>query len=172
LSTSARHAKIARFVCSGVAMVRLAIYALLAVVMALPGVAADNSKCNAKLFVLWGDGKHDDTTALNAWFRGGLAVWGESGRSVGSQIAGHVFRLSAPVYISSGTGRTIEHFRFVWPARGELVSGGTITSGQDPDQPPVATGLTKIGAGPNEGVPYPSKTPKPAAPDTTGCLVS
>lgn len=153
-------------------MVRLAISLLFAVVMALPALAANDSKCG-KLFVLWGDGKHDDTAALNAWFHGDPVVWSQTGHSVGAQIADHVFRLSAPVYISSGTGRRIEHFRFVWPARNELVSGGTIAAGADPDRPPVAIGITKIGAGPNEGVPYPTPTPKPANPDNrTDCLVS
>ncbi len=136
-----------------------------------PAGAGDGSGC-AKLLVLWGDGKHDDTAALNAWFRGDPVVWGESGGSVGPQIAGHVFRLSAPIYISSGTGRTIQRFQFVWPERKELVSGGTIVAGADPNRPPVATGITKIGAGPNEGVPFPSATPKPANPDHTDCLVS
>jgi hypothetical protein len=137
-----------------------------------PALAAEHSKCAANLFVLWGDGRHDDTAALNAWFRGDPVVWGQTRRSVGAQISGHVFRLSAPVYISSGTARAIEQFQFVWPERKELVSGGTIIAGPDPDRPPVATGLTKIGAGPNEGVPYRSNNPKAAAPDTTGCLVS
>jgi hypothetical protein len=135
--------------------------------------AGDSSKCGAKLFVLWGDGRHDDTAALNAWFRGDAVVWGESGRTVGPQIADRVFRLSSPVYIPSGTGRSIAHFQFVWPDRKELVAGGMIVAGGDPKQPPVATGLTKIGTGPNEGVPFASKTPKPAAPDNRAdCLIS
>jgi hypothetical protein len=146
---------------------------LLTVIAAMPpAVADDASKCAGKIFVLWGDGKHDDSAALNAWFRGDAVIWGGSGRSVGPQIADRVFRLSSAVYIPSGTGRTIAHFQFVWPERKELVAGGTIASGGDPDRPPVATGLTKIGAGPGEGVPYPSKTPKPATADRTDCLVS
>ncbi len=153
-------------------MLRLLTCALLGLLAAAPPAAADASKCAGKRFVLWGDGSHDDTAALNAWFRGDAVVWGESGRSVGPQIADRVFRLSAPVYIPSGTGRTIAHFQFVWPERKELVAGGTVITGGDPVRPPVATGLTKIGAGPGEGVPYPSKTPKPAAPDRTDCLVS
>jgi len=124
------------------------------------------------LFVLWGDGRHDDTVALNAWFRGDPVVWGQTGRSIGPRIANHVFRLTAPIYIPSGTGRHIEHFEFFWLERKEVVAGGAIVSGNDPDQPPVATGLTKIGAGPNEGVPYPSKTPKPATAGRTDCLIS
>ena len=147
---------------------------LVAGMLALPpALAADHAHCSAKLFVLWGDGSHDDTTALNAWFRGDPVVWGGTGRSIGPQISGHVFRLSAPIYISSGTGRRIDGFQLVWPERKERVSGGTIVAGTDPNEAPVATGLTKIGAGPNEGVPFPSPTPKPANSGTeTGCLVS
>jgi hypothetical protein len=154
-------------------MLRFAIFLLTATALVTPAWAADGSKCGAKLFVLWGDGRHDDTAALNAWFRGDPVIWGENGRNVGPQITGRVFRLSAPIYISSGTGRSIAHFQFVWPERKELVSGGTIVAGADPNRAPVASGLTKIGAGPNEGVPFPSDTPKPAAhDDPSNCLVS
>ena len=146
---------------------------LVAVALASPSWAADSSKCGAKLLVLWGDGKHDDTVALNAWFRGDPVMWGQTGRSVGSQITDHLFRLSSAVYIPSGTGRSIQHFQFIWPDRKELVSGGMIIAGPDANRAPIATGLTKIGAGPNEGVPFASKTPKPAAHDDRGdCLVS
>lgn len=151
----------------------LAILLFAATAMLTPAWAADGSKCGAKLFVLWGDGRHDDTAALNAWFRGDAVIWGETGRNVGPQIVGKIFRLTAAVSISSGTGRSITHFQFVWPARKELVSGGTIVAGNDPNQPPVATGLTKIGVGPNEGVPFASDTPKPAThDDRSDCLVS
>jgi hypothetical protein len=153
-------------------MLRLALFLLIVMAALPPAWAADSSKCGATLFVLWGDGRHDDTAALNAWFRGDPVVWGQTGRSIGPRIADHMFRLTAPIYIPSGTGRRIEHFEFFWPERKEVVAGGTIVSGNDPDQPPVATGLTKIGTGPNEGVPYPSKTPKPAAANRTGCLIS
>jgi hypothetical protein len=148
---------------------------LLAAAMAVlsPAWAADGAKCGAKLYLLWGDGNHDDTVALNAWFRGDAVVWGQTGRNIGPQIADRTFRLSSPVYIPSGTGRSIAHFQFVWPDRKELVAGGMIVAGPDPNQPPVATGLTKIGAGPNEGVPFPSKTAKPVETDNrTDCLVS
>ena len=155
-------------------MMRLAAYLLAAMAALSPALAAaDSSKCAAKLYVLWGDGQHDDTAALNAWFRGDEVMWGQTGRTVGPQIADRVFRLSTAIYIPSGTGRRIERFQFVWPQRKELVSGGVIVSGADPNLPPVATGLTKIGAGPNEGIPYPDVTPKPAAHDDhTSCLVS
>jgi len=155
------------------AMFRLATLLLIALATATPVSAADSSKCGAKLLVLWGDGKHDDTAALNAWFRGDAVAWGQNGRGVGPQISGRVFRLTSPVYISSGTSRSIENFQFLWPERREVVSGGTIVTGADPDKPPVATGIAKIGAGPNEGIPFPSDTPKPAASDNrTDCLVS
>ncbi len=154
-------------------MIRLAAYLLAAMAALSPAWAADGSKCRAKLLVLWGDGKHDDTAALNAWFRGDEVMWGQTGRTVGPQIADHVFRLSTAIYIPSGTGRRIESFQFIWPERKELVSGGTIVSGVDPNLPPLATDLTKIGAGPNEGIPLPDITPKPAAhEDRTDCLVS
>ena len=153
-------------------MLRLALPLLIAMAALPPAWAADSSKCGATLFVLWGDGRHDDTVALNAWFRGDPVVWGQTGRSIGPQIADHVFKLTAPIYIPSGAGRRIEHFEFFWPERKEVVAGGAIVSGVDPNQPPVASGLTKIGAGPNEGVPYPSKTPKPATADRTDCLIS
>jgi hypothetical protein len=153
-------------------MVRLLICALLAFAMAPPAAAGDSLKCDGKLFVLWGDGRHDDTIALNAWFRGDPVIWGDNGRTVGAQIDGRIFRLSSPVYIRSGTERRITNFKFVWPRRNEIIAGGTITASSDRDRPPVATGLTKIGAGPSEGVPYPDNAPKPVKPDRTGCLIS
>src|ERR1700751_2803012 len=109
-------------------MFRLACFLLIAVA-ALPSAwAANSSKCRATLFVLWGDGRHDDSVALNAWFRGDPVVWGQTRRSIGPQIADHVFRLTAPIYIPSGTGRRIDHFEFFWPERKEVVAGGTIVS--------------------------------------------
>ncbi|HEY3910913.1 MAG TPA: hypothetical protein VGM07_13625 [Stellaceae bacterium] len=153
-----------------------AIVALL--VSAAPVWAGAGSKCAATVLALWGDGRHDDTAALNAWFRGDNVVWAQSGRSIGSQIGGgaagdRVFRLSGRIYIPSGTGRRIAQFEFVWPRRRERVSGGTIVAGLDPAKPPGATNLREIGAGPGEGVPFPTADPKPdnrAA--ATACLVS
>jgi hypothetical protein len=153
-------------------MGRLLICALLVFAVGSPAAAADSSKCNGKLFVLWGDGRHDDTIALNAWLRGDAVIWGRDGHTVGAQIDGRVFRLSSPVYIRSGTARRIANFKFVWPQRNEIVTGGTIAASADPDQPPVATGLTKIGVSANEGVPYQDHAPKLDKPDRTGCLVS
>lgn len=150
---------------------------------AAPAGAADTSKCTVAGPVLWGDGEHDDTAALNAWFRGDSVVWAQTGRPVGSQIGGskggeaesgaRVFRLSGPVYIPSGTGRRIEQFEFVWPQRRERVSGGTILAGPDPAKPPVAIDLRKIGSRPGEGVPFKTPDAKPVNRDAgTNCLVS
>ncbi|MBV8505682.1 MAG: hypothetical protein JOZ11_07740 [Alphaproteobacteria bacterium] len=123
--------------------------------------AEEQSKCSAAPHLLWGDGEHDDTAALNAWFRGETVVWAQTHEPIGAEIADRTFLLSSVVYISSGTGRTLERFRLVWPERQETVSGGTIRSGDDPDQPPVAEGVTTIGADPDEGVPYEGPAPEP-----------
>ena len=128
---------------------------LLAGLFALASAKAEEqSKCAAAPHLLWGDGEHDDTAALNAWFRGETVTWAQTHETVGAEIADRTFLLSSVVYISSGTGRRLERFRMVWPERQETVSGGTIRSGDDPDQPPVAEGVTTIGADPDEGVPY------------------
>ena len=128
---------------------------------ASPAWAEDQSKCAAAPPVLWGDGEHDDTAALNAWFRGETVLWAQTGESVGSEITDRNFLLSSTVYIHSGTGRKLERFRMVWPERQETVSGGTIRSGDDPDQPPAAEGITTVGADPDEGVPYKTPDPEP-----------
>ena len=127
---------------------------LLAALLALSAAKAEEqSKCAAAPHLLWGDGEHDDTAALNAWFRGETVIWAQTHETVGAAIADRTFLLSSVVYISSGTGRKLERFRMVWPDRQETVSGGTIRSGDDPDQPPVAEGVTTIGADPDDGVP-------------------
>ena len=128
---------------------------LLAALLALAAAKAEEpSKCDAAPHLLWGDGEHDDTAALNAWFRGETVTWGQTHEKVGAEIADRTFLLSSVIYISSGTSRKLERFRMVWPDRQETVSGGTIRSGDDPDMPPVAEGVTTIGADPDEGVPY------------------
>jgi hypothetical protein len=122
---------------------------LVAVLIAVSPAAADEqSKCAAAPPVLWGDGTHDDTAALNAWFRGETVLWAQTDETV------HKFLLSSTVYIHSGTGRKMERFQMVWPHRNEVVTGGTITAGTDPDGQPVADGITKVNADPDEGVPY------------------
>lgn len=129
--------------------------ALFAALSALaPAKAEEQSKCAAAPHLLWGDGEHDDTAALNAWFRGETVVWAQTHEKVGAEITDRTFLLSSVVYISSGTGRKLERFRMLWPDRQETVSGGTIRSGDDPDKPPVAEGVTTVGADPDEGVPY------------------
>jgi hypothetical protein len=144
-----------------------------ALAAAAPTSAAPGSKCRSAPLILWGDGVHDDSAALNAWFRGDEVVWAQSGRAVGPQIADRVFRLRATLYIPSGTDRSIERFQLIWPERRERVSGGTILTGGDPKKPPVAIAISKIGAGPGEGVPFPILDPKPANDNSgTDCLVS
>ena len=136
--------------------------AVLAMLVALSAATAEEpSKCAAAPHLLWGDGEHDDTAALNAWFQGETVIWAQTHDPVGEEITDRTFLLSSAIYISSGTGRKLERFRMVWPERKETVSGGAIVAGNDPDQPPVADGITKIGADPDEGVPYETPDPEP-----------
>jgi hypothetical protein len=136
--------------------------AVLAMLVALSAAIADEpSKCAAAPHLLWGDGEHDDTAALNAWFQGETVIWAQTHDAVGEEISDRTFLLNSAIYISSGTGRKLERFRMVWPERKETVSGGAIVAGNDPDQPPVADGITKIGADPDEGVPYETPDPEP-----------
>lgn len=147
---------------------------MVAAILALtPAQAAESPKCIGAHLVLWGDGSHDDTAALNAWFGGETVVWAETRQPVGPEIAGHDFMLSSTVYVPSGTGRRLERFQMIWPHRGERVSGGTIVSGSDPDEPPVASGITKINSDPDEGVPYNAPAPeRELRPSASACLVS
>lgn len=154
-------------------MTRIAAWLFSVLLSLAPAWAADGPKCAIAPLLLWGDGEHDDTAALNAWFRGDEVAWAQTGRSVGAEIAGRVFRLSAAVYIPSGTGRTIERFRLIWPERKERVSGGAIRTGVDPDRPPLLIGISTIGSGPGEGVPFEVPDPPPADRDSgTNCVVS
>ncbi|HEV2335520.1 MAG TPA: hypothetical protein VGS13_08480 [Stellaceae bacterium] len=123
--------------------------------------------------VLWGDGRHDDSAALNAWFAGGAAIWAESGDPVGKSIAGHSFRLSAPVYVRGGTGRRLLQFRMLWPQRGEIVSGGSIVSGSDSTKAPIVSGVEISGGDPGEGVPFDAPDAAPArSDDRVSCATS
>src|SRR5205823_11553108 len=63
--------------------------------------AEEQSKCAAAPHPLWGDGEHDDTAALNAWFRGETVIWAQTHEKVDPEIADRTFRLSSVVYISS-----------------------------------------------------------------------
>src|SRR5215472_1949809 len=105
--------------------------AVSAIAMLVPSAAnaEENSECAAAPRVLWGDGVHDDTAALNAWFRGEKVLWAETHQTVGGEIADRTFLLSSTVYVAGGTGLRLEHFRMIWPWRKEVVSGGTITTG-------------------------------------------
>lgn len=123
--------------------------------------AQEQSKCAAAPHLLWGDGEHDDTAALNAWFRGETVIWAQTREAVGSMIADHKFLLSSTVYIHGGTGRKMERFQMVWPHRNEVVTGGTILAGNDPEDPPTVDHITKINSDPDEGVPYEGPKPEP-----------
>ncbi len=128
---------------------------LLAALVALgPAKAEEQSKCTASPHLLWGDGEHDDTAALNAWFRGETVIWAQTDEPVGAEIADRSFLLTSTVYVSGGTGRRLERFRMIWPWRKEVVSGGAIVTGNDPAQEPRTEGITMVGADPDEGVPY------------------
>src|SRR3954453_2595102 len=94
---------------------------VVAVALSSP-LRAEPQRCVHSEVVLWGDGRHDDSAALNAWLRGADAVWADGGEPVGASIAGRSFRLSAAVYVTGGTGRRLENFRMVWPERGETVA--------------------------------------------------
>ena len=146
---------------------------LLAAFAAISVSAAEPAQCVGAHLVLWGDGAHDDTAALNAWFAGETVVWGDTQEPVGAEIAGHDFLLSSTVYIPSGTGRRLERFRMLWPYRHETVSGGTILTGDDPDKAPAAIAVTTVNAGPDEGVPFEAETPSSDQPAAAArCLVS
>jgi hypothetical protein len=133
--------------------------------------AAPPADCRPMPLALWGDGQHDDTAALNAWFRGETVVWGDNGKIVGAEIADRAFKLSAAIYIPSGTGRTITRFRFVWPWTHEEVMGGTIASGTDRSIPPVQSRIRKTDR--RDGVLYSAPVAsRPTRLPPRDCLVS
>jgi hypothetical protein len=135
--------------------IRLAAIVALAALLALPSAEGEEqSECVAAPHLLWGDGEHDDTAALNAWFRGETVIWAQTYQAVGTEIADRTFLLSSTVYVSGGTGRRLERFRMIWPWRNEVVSGGAIVTGNDPDAEPRTEGITMVNADPDEGVPY------------------
>jgi hypothetical protein len=140
-----------------------ALLAMAACVAVLPAGAATQD-CVRIPVVLWGDGRHDDTGALNAWLRGQDAIWADSGSSVGAAISGRRFRLSSAIYVQAGTSRILSDFRMEWPERREIVTGGTIVAGHDPDAAPLQSGVTITGGDPGEGVPFdvPDREPEQA----------
>ena len=146
-----------------------AIIASLSLFAAIP--AAATSGCAP--LVLWGDGRHDDTAALNAWLRGSPVLWAQSGETVPAEIDGNSFLLSGPIYAKSGTGRRIARFRMVWPATHEAMTGGAIATGTNPEQPPMVSGIRKVGGDAGEGVPFDGPAREPGDTDpATDCLVS
>jgi hypothetical protein len=142
-------------------MVRLAAGLLAILLVASAAKAEEPSKCADAPPVLWGDGEHDDTAALNAWFRGETVVWAQTHQTVDAEITDRTFLLSSTVYIHSGIDRKLERFQMVWPHRNEVVTGGTIKAGENPDDPPIADNITKVNSDPDEGVPYNGPPPEP-----------
>jgi hypothetical protein len=138
------------------------VLAIIALLGGIPARAAEPQHCVRAAIVLWGDARHDDSAALNAWLRGEPAIWADSGEPVGASIAGHNFHLSAAVYVIGGTGRRLENFRMVWPERGETVAGGTIMSGSEVEAAPVITGVSIQGGDPGEGIPFEAPAADPA----------
>jgi hypothetical protein len=65
-------------------MKHLAAGLLTALIAVSPAWAEDQSTCATAPPVLWGDGEHDDTAALNAWFRGETVLWAQTHEAVGS----------------------------------------------------------------------------------------
>lgn len=144
-----------------------------ALVNIFPAGGAARQDCAGVPVVLWGDGRHDDTAALNAWLKGHDAIWADAGTPVGAAIGGRSFRLSSAIYVEAGTGRVLRDFRMEWPERGEVVTGGTIEAGHDPDAEPVQTGVTITGGDPGEGVPFdaPDHRSERPSPDAS-CAIS
>jgi len=129
------------------------LFAAFLALLQTPALAVEAPQCARGDMVLWGDGVHDDTAALNAWLRGDSLVWAATGEPVGEAIADRIFRLSSAIYVPGGTGRQLERFRLVWPERGETVTGGSVRSGDDPNEAPVVIGVEIVGGDPGEGVP-------------------
>lgn len=149
----------------------IALFALAHAAVAAPSLA-DKQRCVHPAVILWGDGRHDDTKALQAWLRGADALWGDSGAPVGATIARRVFRLSAAIYVDGGSGRTLNDFRFVWPERGETVSGGTIRTGNDPEAEPMMAGIRIVGGDPGEARPMASPPLAVPHPRDASCGIS
>jgi len=136
-------------------------------------VFADEQKCPIARHVLWGDGMHDDTAALNAWFQGETVAWAETREPVGDAIDGRTFLLSNEILVPAGSGRSLTHFRMVWPHRPETVTGDALHTGADPDKAPAAANVNIVGGDPGEGVAFEAPDPDPrGATRRSNCLVS
>ena len=143
------------------AQARRLLPAVLLLLAAVPALADAPAKCPIGRHLLWGDGVHDDTAALNAWFQGETVAWGETREPVGDAIEGRVFLLSNVVYVPAGTGRSLTHFRMVWPRRPETVTGDALRTGGDPDKEPVSVNIKIVGGDPDEGVAFEAPDPDP-----------
>ena len=148
-------------------------FVLATLLVLCPASAGEAPQCARGDIVLWGDGQHDDTAALNAWLRGDNLVWAATGEPVGEAISGHTFRLSSAIYVPGGTGRRLDRFRLIWPERGETATGGSVHAGDNPDQAPVVSGVEIVGGDPGEGVPLETPEITPAdRRDPSRCAVS
>jgi hypothetical protein len=65
--------------------------------------------------VLYGDGRHDDTVALNAWGAGRPVVWPD-GSAVGPTIASCIFWVTGQITISRQDPVALLHNYFHVPA--------------------------------------------------------
>ena len=176
-SIRTRQRKHSRAEAGPAAIRRLSVRSLLlsvptAVLLAWTAWAEAAPGCRPVGRVLWGDGRHDDTAALNAWFRGERVAWAETGASVGAVIAGRTFLLSTALYAPSGSGRSLEQFRLLWPARHETVAGATIRTGSDRNRAPIMLGITKTGGDSGEGVPFAGPDPAPRDDGAAACPIS
>ncbi len=76
--------------------------------IAVPAVAAVVGKGEALAgpLVLYGDGEHDDTTALNAWWRGARVNW-DDGKPVSNVIRQRLFLVNTAVAFDMRTPRLV-----------------------------------------------------------------
>ena len=72
---------------------RRSFFGVLGALCALPILGQVVSQPQARRPVLYGDGVHDDTVALQAWFDGKPVFWANSGERVGTHLTGEKFRV-------------------------------------------------------------------------------
>ena len=92
------------------------LFAAFLALLQTPVLAAEPPQCARGDMVLWGDGVHDDTAALNAWLRGDSLVWATSGEPVGEAIANRVFRLSSAIYVPAAPAESSNIFAWCGPS--------------------------------------------------------
>jgi len=61
----------------------------------------------------------------------------------------------------------------LWPERGEIVSGGSIVSGEDAATAPILSGVDVVVGDPGEAVPFEAPDPAPTSrDDQASCGIS